>query len=209
MIDIINHLNSVSRRVGARTRDAREMRSVVISQTYAADSGDVWDACTNPERLRRWFSPVSGELRLGGRYQLEGSASGTIEQCDPPKHLAVTWEYDGGMSWVEVSLTPVGQGSTRFELEHTVPSDEHWAEFGPGAGGVGWDISLLRLATDLSGRHLEPEEKWAVTESGIEFMTVSSQRWGEAGIAAGADPAQAKAAADRTTAFYTGAPASD
>jgi hypothetical protein len=35
-------------------------------------------------------------------------------------------------------------------------------------------------------------------------MSLSSRGWCDAGIAAGADPADARAAADRTTAFYTG-----
>ena len=37
-----------------------------------------------------------------------------------------------------------------------------------------------------------------------EFMTLASQRWCDASIAAGTDPADAHAAADRTTAAYTG-----
>jgi hypothetical protein len=37
-------------------------------------------------------------------------------------------------------------------------------------------------------------------------MTLSSQARAEASIAAGTDPAMARAAADRTTAFYTGTP---
>ena len=37
-------------------------------------------------------------------------------------------------------------------------------------------------------------------------MTLSSERWGEASIAAGTDAEAARAAAGRTTAFYTGAP---
>ena len=60
---------------------------MIISQVYAAAVGDVWDACTNPERIPRWFVPVSGDLRLGGRYQIEGNASGTIERCDPAGEL--------------------------------------------------------------------------------------------------------------------------
>jgi len=36
-------------------------------------------------------------------------------------------------------------------------------------------------------------------------MTLSGTLWGEAAVAAGDDAADAQAAADRTTAFYTGA----
>jgi uncharacterized protein YndB with AHSA1/START domain len=39
-----------------------------VSRSYPAELADVWDACTNPERIPRWFLPVSGELKEGGRY---------------------------------------------------------------------------------------------------------------------------------------------
>ena len=32
-------------------------------------------------------SPISGDLRLGGRYQLQGNAGGEILVCEPPQHL--------------------------------------------------------------------------------------------------------------------------
>jgi uncharacterized protein YndB with AHSA1/START domain len=71
-----------------------------------------------PERIPRWFLPVSGELRAGGRYQLEGNAGGTIERCDPPTGFSATWEFGGSVSWIEVRLTVTGNGGTRLELEH-------------------------------------------------------------------------------------------
>jgi hypothetical protein len=61
---------------------------LTVSQTYEGTLDDLWDACTNPKRIPRWFLPVSGDLRVGGRYQLEGNASGTIERCDPPNSFA-------------------------------------------------------------------------------------------------------------------------
>ena len=60
--------------------------------------------------------PVSGDLRIGGRYQLEGNAGGTVESCDPP--TAFTWKYDSDVAWVTVTLTPDGQRTT-LELRHT------------------------------------------------------------------------------------------
>jgi len=45
---------------------------------------------------------------------------------------------------------------------------------------------------------------WAMSAEGREFMALASQRWCDASIAAGTDPADAHAAADRTTAAYTG-----
>ncbi|MGH3565571.1 MAG: hypothetical protein ACRDRH_05975 [Pseudonocardia sp.] len=115
--------------------------------------------------------------------------------------------YGGDVSWIELRLSADPKGGTRFELEHTAHvDDERWAEFGPGAVGVGWDLALMGLAIHLSsGRAVDPQESaaWTASDDGTRFMSLSSQRWCEANIAAGADRADAQAAADRTTAAYT------
>ena len=210
MIDVIQQINAVRRQVGTRLLEAGEARTATISQTYDATIDDVWDACTNPERIPRWFLPVSGDLRVHGHYQLQGNAGGTIERCDPPKSFAATWEYGGDVTWIEVRLSSEPDGGTRFELEHTAHvDDERWAEFGPGATGVGWDMGLLSLGIHLaSGQAVDPQQSaaWAASDEGKQFMSLSSQRWREANVAAGTDPAAAQAAADRTTAAYTAPP---
>ncbi|MGW0824836.1 SRPBCC family protein [Streptomyces sp. NPDC002845] len=207
MIDVSHEINAVRRRVGRRVFKAGEARVVTVSRTYDSTVEDVWDACTNPERIPRWFLPVSGDLSLGGRYQLEGNAGGTIERCDPPKGFFATWEYGGEVSWIEVRLNPDGEGRTRFELEHIAHvDDERWAQFGPGAVGVGWDLGLMGLAVHLeTGAAVPPETTaWMVSEDGRRFVALSSEAWGAASVEAGEDETAAREAADRTTAFYTG-----
>lgn len=207
MIDVTQQINAVRRQVGSRVLEAGEARVVTIGQTYRADLVDVWDACTNPERIPRWFLPVSGDLRLGGRYQLEGNAGGTVERCDPPHSFAATWEFGGEVSWIEVRLTSQEDGGTRLELEHVAHvDDERWAQFGPGAVGVGWDGCLMGLAIHLStGWAVDHGEStaWVASDEGKTFMMLSSERWRDASIAAGTGEAEARAAADRTTAAYT------
>ena len=209
MIDVDDTPNAVTRHVGSRVLEAGEARTTTISRTYDAGVEDLWDACTNPERIPRWFLPVSGDLRLGGRYQLEGNAGGTIERCDPPHGFAATWEYGGDVSWIEVRLISEGEGRTRLELDHVAHVDDaRWAEFGPGATGVGWELGLMGLGLHLAGGGaVDPEEvaAWSASDEGREFMTRSSQGWRDASIAAGTDPDAAEAAAARTTAAYTGA----
>jgi uncharacterized protein YndB with AHSA1/START domain len=209
MIDVIHEINAVQRRVGDRVLEAGEARTVTVIRSYAASVEDVWDASTNPERIPRWFLPISGELRLGGRYQFEGNAAGTIERCDPPQSLAATWEYGGEISWIELRLSPEESGRTRFELEHIAHVDqERWAQFGPGAVGIGWDLGLMGLAVYLeSGKSRDPREVavWSTSAEGKQFMSLSSQAWCDANVAAGSDRVAAQAAADRTTAFYTAA----
>ena len=208
MIDVVHQINAVRRQVGTRAFEAGDARTSTITQVYDAGLGEVWDACTNPERIPRWFLPVSGDLRLHGRYQLEGNAGGTIEGCDPPNGFSATWEYGGEVSWIEVRLRAEPDGRTRFELEHIAKlDDERWAEFGPGATGVGWDLGLMALTAHLaSGEAVDPAAvaTWMASEAGKQFMTLSSRRWCEASVAAGTDPAEAEAAAGRTTTAYAG-----
>jgi uncharacterized protein YndB with AHSA1/START domain len=207
MIEVAHQINAVRRQVGTCVLEAGEARTITISQTYDASIDDVWDACTNAERIPRWFLAISGDLRVGGRYQLEGNAGGKIERCDPPNSFAATWEYGGDVSWIEVRLSTQPTSGTRFELEHIAHvDDERWAEFGPGAVGVGWDMGLMGLASHLSpGQAVDPREgaTWAASDQGKEFISLSSQRWCDASVAAGTDQADAQAAAARTTAAYT------
>ncbi|GAA3067276.1 SRPBCC family protein [Streptosporangium carneum] len=212
MIEATQQISAVRRTVGARVLDAGEARVATISRTYDATVEDVWDACTNPERIPRWFLPVSGDLRLHGRYQLEGNAGGVIESCDPPKGFTATWEFGGSVSWIEVRLAAEPDG-TRFTLEHVSHVDEEiWEQFGPGAVGVGWDLGLLGLTLHLSSGSpdtvVDPQEvaAWTTSEEGRLFVSLSSREWCEASIAAGTDEAAARAGEARTTAFYTTPP---
>jgi uncharacterized protein YndB with AHSA1/START domain len=207
MIDVVHQINSVARRLTTRTLEPGEGRVLTISQSYDADIEDMWDACTNAERIPRWFLPVTGDLRVGGRYQLEGNAGGTIERCDRPNCFAATWEFGGNVSWIEVRLVAEGPDRTRLELEQTLPVDDHWREFGPGAVGIGWELGLVGLRLHLdTGDTVDAAAvgAWMGSEEGRRFMTESSDRWYEADVAAGANGAEARAAADRTTAAYTG-----
>jgi uncharacterized protein YndB with AHSA1/START domain len=210
MIDVVHQINAVQRRVGARTMEAGEARTVVVSQAYDAAIEDVWDACTSAERIPRWFLPVSGELKLGGRYQLEGNAGGTIERCDPPESFFVTWEFGGQVSWVEVRLTAEGTARTRLEIEHIAHvGDDMWAQFGPGAVGIGWDSIFLGLSQHLSGSPaVTPENSaaWVASDEGRRFMTLSGERWRDAHVASGADEAEARGMAERVIAAYTTPP---
>ncbi len=210
-MDVEHQISQVRRHVGSRTLEAGEARVVTIGRAYPVDLTELWDACTNPERIPRWFLPISGELRLGGRYQLEGNAGGTIERCDPPHGFAATWEFAGEVSWIEVSLTEESPGSTRLELVHIAHvDDERWAQFGPGAVGIGWDMGLMGLAEYLGPGEpaVDPGRAavWLASVEGLRFLTMASEEWYRASVAAGTDETAARAATDRVTAAYTGAP---
>ncbi len=133
-----HEISATRREVQTRAIDGRQAHVVRLTRAYETSVEDLWSACTDAERIPRWLLPISGELRAGGHYQLEGNAGGTITRCDPPRHLAASWEYGGSVSWIELTLTPRSPGVTELVLEHIshVEDDEKWATFGPGAVGV-------------------------------------------------------------------------
>jgi len=204
--DLADHIGAMTRSVKNLERDGKPMKAVIASRIYDTDAADLWDALTNPERLPRWFAPVTGDFKLGGKYQVEGNAGGTVTTCEPEKKLALTWEFMGGMSWVTLTLAPEGEG-TRLELEHVAPIDPHWQQFGPGAVGVGWDLSFLGLAAHLArpGEDVRAEGLgWEVSDEARSLVRAASDDWGRAAIAAGEDRDAALAAAEATRKFYSG-----
>jgi uncharacterized protein YndB with AHSA1/START domain len=98
----------VTREVRSGSRDGTPTKIAIARRTYSTDRADLWDALTSPERIPRWFLRVSGDLEVGGRYQLEGNAGGVVERCEEPESFAVTWEYGEMLSWLEVTLTRRG-----------------------------------------------------------------------------------------------------
>ena len=204
--DVENHLRAVERSVRSLERAGRPARAVTLSRGYATTVEELWDAVTNGDRIPRWFLPIGGELERGGRYQLEGNAGGEIAACEPPSRLALTWEFGGDVSWVEVLIAEDGTGHARLTLTHTAHLSEQWGQYGPGAVGVGWELGLMGLALHIA-RPADPkpdEAAFAASPEGKALMAGSGERWGEAAVAAGDDPEAARAAARRTTAFYTG-----
>jgi uncharacterized protein YndB with AHSA1/START domain len=208
-LDIDREIGAVTRRVETRTRNGEPVYVIRAERSYDTPPRDCWDAVTNPERLPRWFLPVSGDLRPGGSFRIEGNASGEILRCDPPRDLGVTWVFNAQVSWVYVALSAKAGGGTRLVLEHLAPVDpEFQARYGPGAGGVGWEQALMGLDLYLAtGEPNDPEAyaAWAASPEGTALVEACSEAWGRAAIAAGTDPGEARAAARRTTAFYTGA----
>lgn len=206
MRDIVEQLRAASRQTGTRSVDGVAARTVTLRRHYDAPIADVWDAITDPARIGRWFLPVSGDLRLGGSYQLEGNAGGDIVGCQPPNRLAVTWFFgpraDGDIGLVEVTLAEE-RGGTSLVLDHiaNVPP-ERWDEFGPGAVGVGWDLVLVGLSWHLDGQEPPNHEELESSPEVRRAMIASSEAWGVALAASGASDDEVKRAVTNTTSFY-------
>ncbi|RLK54300.1 SRPBCC family protein [Actinokineospora cianjurensis] len=169
MIDIGAQIGATGRAV----TEADGLVRVLLTRDYDAEPADVWDALTDPDRLRRWFLPITGDLRVGGRFQLEGNAGGEILHCEPPTRLRVT--FGDATSLVEVRL--VAGERTRLELEHSVPV----AFAGNAAGslfvGPGWDGAVLGLALYLAGEVADDPVAAANSLEAQRFNLASIEAW--------------------------------
>lgn len=197
---------NISRRVVSFKQDSKPMRKVLLTCDFAETKKVLWQSLTDTEKLEKWFQPVTGELSLNGRFQIQDNASGSVISCQEGESFSITWEFAGDISWVDVSLVELEDGSVRLSISHTMNFTEHWTHYGPGATGVGWELSLYGLAFFL----LYPDEykfdemEFVSSPTGRSVIEGSSEGWAEAGIASGIEPTHAHQAAKRTTVFYTG-----
>jgi len=132
--------------------------------------------------MKRWFLPVSGDLRAGGTFQLEGNASGDILSCEPPRLLRVT--FGAPNSIVELRLTSAGD-ETVLELEHTVPKAMAQSVAGALYVGPGWDGAFLGLDLYLRGEAPEDPVAAASSPEAQAFSKESVHAWTAAVEAAG------------------------
>jgi uncharacterized protein YndB with AHSA1/START domain len=171
---------------------AGEARVAVFQRTYDAAMEDVWSACTDPERLARWYVPVTGDLRVGGTFQQVNMGSGEIVACEPPSHLRLS--LGGGADEIELWLREAPDGAgTLLELQHATTLSEHEiggqvydAIFCMGGGYYPrlWALDLhlrgeLPIDWDSAAFHLVPEMRPAIERgSGAmqELLDADAQR---------------------------------
>ena len=133
---------------------ARHVYEVYIGATPE----QVWQGITDPVFTRQYFhhTGLESTFEQGAPHRFvlpDGSDAvvGTIEECDPPRRLVMTWsaqyrpelaaEPPSRVTWV---LTPVGEGLTRLVLEHgdLAKSPQTWASV-----EHGWNWVLDGLKT--------------------------------------------------------------
>lgn len=178
---------AIERALGHRVLGATPARTVFMRRHYNAPIHAVWAAWTEPERLNRWFLPVSGDLRQGGHFSLGGNASGEILHCEPPHRLLVTWAYwergEQPPDEVELRLAPAADGGTLLELEHASVDLMDLVLDDTVAGltglGTGWELPLTySLPAYLAGELPDkPAAEWFEMTPEIE---AAAQRSGEA-----------------------------
>lgn len=192
MIDIAEQISAIGRRVAQQSSEAGATVVVTVNRRYEAATGDVWAALTDPDRVRRWFLPLTGDLREGGTYQLEGNSSGDILTCEVPDHLMIT--LGGPTSVVDLRLIQDGS-ETLLELDHAVPVEMAGGSAGALYVGPGWDSALMSLSHFLSGTAVEDPVAAASSPEAQVFCAQSVEAWAAAVTASGTSNADAVASA--------------
>jgi uncharacterized protein YndB with AHSA1/START domain len=202
-MDITAQLEAIQRKVGLQPIEGGEGVGVLMRRRYEATAEDLWEALTDPDRMRRWFLPLSGDLQVGGKFQLEGNAGGDILACEPPRMLRVT--FGGPSSVVEVRLTPAGEEATELELEHTVPIEMAGSGAGAFFVGPGWDGAFLALALHVAGEASDDPVAAANSPEAREFTRRSVDAW-EATVTSSGTATPEEIAAGREMALAQFAP---
>ena len=144
----------------ATMRPLDEKRGVVrVEDVFDTDIADLWDACTNPERLARWIGVITGELRAGGTVHATLTSTWTgpvrIETCEPPRHVLATMEPDDADETVlEAWLTQDGDKTRLVVEERGLPLD------GLHFYGAGWQAHLEDLRRSLAGESSVWKDRW-------------------------------------------------
>lgn len=148
--------------------------AVRVEDVYDTDVDDLWQACTDPERLARWIVHVTGDFRPGGMLDATFTSTWTgrmrIDVCEAPHHLVLTQEPGTDEETViEAWVRPEGERS-RLIVE----------ERGLGIGvlpfhAAGWQVHLEDLGRALrtvAGPH---PDGWSAEEPASAWKA----RWQE------------------------------
>lgn len=134
----------LSNAVGAQNRTSVERRGdreLVVTRTFDAPPGTVYQAWSQPELFRRWWVPKSApgislvscdlDVRTGGKYRLEFGAGGSDTMAFQGKYLEVVpgerivWTNDEGEEGAVTTVTFEDQsGTTLLTFHELYPSRE-------------------------------------------------------------------------------------
>jgi uncharacterized protein YndB with AHSA1/START domain len=171
-------------RILGSLRSADGAGVVRIEDRYDTDVDDLWEALTDPERLRRWYAVVEGDLRPGGEFRTyiadaDIESTGRVEVCDPPRRLLLTTRetdesyqrgqgvppFDGA---IEATLTSDGDQTVLVIEVRGMPLDK------VAFYGAGWQIHAENLAGYIAGRERgDTEARWGELVPSYQELAVS------------------------------------
>lgn len=147
-------------------------RKIKLTKIYNAPIEKVWDAWTNPESMKQWFSPegmtnpqISSELSVGGSYRntMEGknmpdpkhngqmTVGGTYLELEKPSKLVFTWLWEGApadthTTTVTVLFKKLDAAKTELTLIHSGFADDTMQK----EHDIGWASTFNKLDRFLS-----------------------------------------------------------
>jgi uncharacterized protein YndB with AHSA1/START domain len=134
--------------IGKVTRESDGFK-VVLDRILPHDIYTVWDAITNPEKLKIWFTEVEMDFRQGGKitiwFQDENHTAtyGQIVSIDPPNKFVYSWETELAV-W---ELFEEDKNSCRIMLTYSKLADEYAV-----SAPAGFHSMLDQLELVLKGR---------------------------------------------------------
>jgi uncharacterized protein YndB with AHSA1/START domain len=143
----------------------RPARLIRIERTFDAPAGDVFDAWTNAEVMRRWLHcerdwstpEAEVDLRVGGKIRIvmrrpdgtEAGARGQYTVIDRPVRLVMTWTFDDDPSneqLIELTFSESAGATTVVMLNSGISTDVRRE-----AQDWGWRGCLRELERTLTG----------------------------------------------------------
>lgn len=141
----------MSQQLGQVSKEADGFK-VAFERVFQHPIEKVWDAITNPEKLKIWFTDMEFELVPGNkmciwfRDEAHTESYGQILVVAPPHRFEFSWEHELAV-W---ELSAIGEKQTKLLFTYS-KLDAQYATNAP----TGFHILLNRLETVLAG-YTEP-----------------------------------------------------
>ncbi len=125
---------------------------LVLTRSFRAPAGDVWDSVTDPARTARWFGPWEGDAAPGRTIKVQmayedpaGWMDMRIDACEPPRRLALSARDESGNRLIELLLGE-RDGVTELRFVQHLETTDGIGEIGPG-----WEYYLDMLVAARDG----------------------------------------------------------
>jgi uncharacterized protein YndB with AHSA1/START domain len=146
--------------------------AIRVEDVYDTDIDDLWDACTDPERLARWIGKVSGDLREGGTIHATFTSTwtgpGRVDVCERPHHLRLTMQPDTEDETQMEAWLQTDGNQTRLVIEERGLPLAHLHFH-----AAGWQAHLEDLDRSLAGQQSMWEARWTELTPAYETMPLS------------------------------------
>lgn len=115
-------------------------KTITIEKIFHSPIKKVWDAWTNPNQMRQWFSPegmttpeASNDLKVGGEQKIrmlgehvDVTNKGQYKEITLFQKLVFTWQWqnDTVISEVTVQFHKLSENQTKIILTHVFPDEQ-------------------------------------------------------------------------------------